>query len=98
MDYDFVKRILDLVEKNLDKVDPNDVLRFTHEFSNDQMERIITVHPTPEGYIVFSVFNEDEWTIVNNICEISEKSIDEVIFELAEEGESSTVVIDPRQF
>jgi len=98
MDYDFVKRILDLVEQNLDQVDPDDILRFTHEFSIDNTERVITVHPTQDGYIVFSVFNEDEWIIVNNICEISEKPLDQVIYELAQEGESSTVIIDPRQF
>jgi hypothetical protein len=98
MDYDFVKRILNLVEQNLSQVDPNDILRFTHEFSVDNTERVITVHPTEDGFIVFSVFNNDEWTMVNNICEISEKPIDEVIYELAKEGDSSTVVIDPRQF
>lgn len=96
--YAFMKRMLELVQENLTFGDDEEIWKFNHELSSDGLERIVTVHPTEEGFIVFSLFNTDEWDMLHNICEISEKTIDEVVVELAQEGESSTIVIDPRQF
>lgn len=74
------------------------IINFDHNLESDGSERMITVHPTEDGMVVFSVFTPEEWIMVNNICEISEKNISTVVYELAEANEITTIVVDPKEY
>jgi len=91
---DFIKRIL---ESFLNKKD-EEIFSFIHDMDEDSSERIITVHATQDGYVVFSIFTIEQWSMVTDICELTDRDIEEVVCEISEDENIPTISIDPKDF
>lgn len=91
---DFIKRIL---EAFLQKQD-DEVFSFLHQMEEEVTEKIVTVHSDPNGYIVFSIFTPEQWSMINDICELTDRDIEDVIKEISEEESIATITVDPKDF
>lgn len=50
------------------------------------------------GKIVFNVFDKEEWAMVLDICQITEKHPSEVVMDLDLEANTRTIIVDPKDF
>lgn len=96
-EFDIVRKILSIFNKHFDS-DMDELLKFSHSLSSTSEEKFVTIHPTKDGNVVFSVLTPEQLDMVNNICQFSGKSIEQVIPELAEVGDIPTIYINPREF
>lgn len=74
------------------------MVKFIHEMEDEGDERIITVHADPNGFMIFSIFTVEEWGMVTDVCDITGRYIDDVIKEIAEDSNITTITIDPKDF
>jgi hypothetical protein len=95
--FDVVRKILSIFNNHFD-AEMDEILQFTHNLSTTDEEKFVTIHPSPEGNIVFCVLTPEQLDLVNNICEFSGKSIDQVVPELAKDGDIESLSIDPKDF
>lgn len=59
-------------------------------------EQIVTVQTDSDGYMVFSVFTPEQWEMAVHIAEVAEKDIQTVVTELSQDGDITTITIDPK--
>lgn len=92
---DFVRRVLDFFK---DKVtaDPSEFYSFAHFLEENQSEYVATVQGEPDGYLVFCIFSHDEWAMVVDICELTNRNACDVVRELADDNAVMNIVVDPR--
>lgn len=90
-----VRKILSIFNNYFD-ADVDEILEFTHSLSTSGEEKFVTIHPTKDGDIAFCVLTPEQLDMVQQICEFSHRSIEEVIPELAEDGDIPTMIINPR--
>ena len=96
---DFIKRLLQFYQES-DYEDMSEGLsKFIHDGSGELTEdKIVTVQVSQEGFMVLCVFTPEQWDMACHISEVSNKDIQQVVQELAEDGDITTVVIDPTEF
>lgn len=92
---DFLKKILQIISESVSK---DGVSHYIHESNDVIEERVITVHANDDGMMVFSIFTPEQWSMVSDIAELSERDIEDVLREIAEEDDIASIVIDPREF
>lgn len=49
---------------------------------NFNLEKMITGHWTDDGYIVFSVFDTDEWKMITEMSKIIKKPVEDIVKDL----------------
>ena len=92
---DFIKKLLKFIEdSNLEEYDIN-FSKFTHIMDQENSERIVTMSTSEEGLVLMSVFTPEQWDMAVHISEVTGKNIQEVVSELACDGDIATIVIDP---
>lgn len=91
---DFIKKILELFA-NVDGDFPH--LLADGEDGNPK-EVVITIHTNPDGKMVFNIFDNEEWAMVKDICELTEKDAAEVVADLNLDDNTRTITIDPKEF
>mgnify|MGYP003347072867 CR=1 FL=1 len=92
---DFLKKILQIISQSISR---DGVSHYIHESNDIMEERVITVHANDDGMMVFSIFTPEQWSMVTDIAEISEREIEDVLREIAEEDNIASIVVDPREF
>jgi hypothetical protein len=87
---DFIKRILNYFSKEQSS--------YEDIFSGAEVEeKIVICYPDESGLLIFVVLDPAQWLMVCDICEISEKGMEEVVRDLVNEGTLSGVAVDPRE-
>jgi len=97
MSMDFIRRLLEFFD-NAEKreVDGFPVYNMPYDQDNEDIqERVVTMHSTNDGKMVMSLFDMEQWDMVCSIAEISEKPVEVVVAELAEDNDITTIVLDP---
>jgi len=92
---DFLKKILQIISESVSK---DGVSHYVHESNDILDERVITVHANEDGMMVFSIFTPEQWSMITDIAEFSERNIEDVLREIAEEDDIASIVVDPREF
>jgi hypothetical protein len=92
---DFLKKILKIIN---DSVSKDGISHYVHESDDFIEQRVITVHANEDGMMVFSIFTPEQWSMVNDIAELSERDIEEVIREIIQENDIASITIDPKEF
>jgi hypothetical protein len=95
--FQIFKKILSIFNNHFD-TDLDEILQFTHNVSSTNEEKFVTIHPSKDGDIVLSVLTPEQLDMVLSICEFSNRSIEHVIPELAEEGDIPTISVNPKEF
>ena len=93
---DFVKQILQFFKERVDLA-PSGFCSFASFLEDDQSEYIVTVYAESNGYLVFSVFSTDEWAMVNDICELTSRNVEDIVREISDNNEIINIVVDPRE-
>lgn len=94
---DLFRRILEFFSSSIRKEDRG-MVKFIHQMDDSGDERIITVHADQDGFMIFSIFTPDEWAMVTDVCDITGRYVDDIIKEIAQENNITTITIDPRDF
>jgi len=94
---DFIRKILSLITGS-EKHDTNGMINFVYQMEEDFSERIITVHYDSDGMIIFSIFSPEEWSMINDISELSGSDIEDIVREVAQDNNVATITIDPTEF
>lgn len=50
------------------------------------------------GMLVFNVFDQDEWAMVMDICDLTSQHPSEVVRDLDLDNNTRTIIIDPNDF
>lgn len=92
---DFVRKILDLFKNKLESTPAefNSFVRFLQDADENQ---IVTVHADSSGYLVFCIFSQQEWLMVNDICELTSRDVSDVVREISDDNLITSIVVDPR--
>lgn len=92
---DFVRRILDFFN-NKSNINSSEFHSFIHELKQDEQQYVITVHAELDGYLTFCILSCDEWAMINDICQLTSKNLEEMIRQLSDNNEITSIVVDPR--
>lgn len=91
---DFIKKILESFLNKKDK----EIFSFIHNMEKDSEERVITVHSNSDGFITFCIFTPEQWSMIIDICQLTNVDVEEVILQIAEDENIATITVDPRDF
>lgn len=91
---EYIRRILEFLAESAIR-DGSSV--FEHR-TNEGDVKMITVHATPDGFIVLTVMTPEEYSMVWDIVELSGKSLEQVIREFDSDGVFATIEFDPKEF
>lgn len=92
---DFVRRILEFFQ-NRTEASSEEFSAFIHELKEDSQEYAITVHAESDGYLTFCILSKAEWDMIVDICQLTSKNVEEMIRELSNNNEITSIVVDPR--
>lgn len=92
---DFVRRILEFFQ-NKTEAKSEDFCSFLHELKDDGKEYVITVHAEADGYLTFCILSKAEWDMVVDICELTSRNVENMIRDLSDNNEITSIVVDPR--
>lgn len=92
---DFVRRILDLFKKE-QLAGTNKFTSFIHVSDSTSSEFVVTVHTDVTGYLIFSIFSPEEWAMIIDVCELTSRNPEDIVREIADNDESTSIAIDPR--
>lgn len=92
---DFVRRILEFFQ-NKTETSSEEFSTFIHELKEDGKEYAITVHAESDGYLTFCILSKAEWDMIVDICQLTSKNVEEMIRELSDNNEITSIVVDPR--
>lgn len=73
----FYKLINRFLESRKNASEPQ--LDFEYEKVEDNQEIIVTVHTEDDFNFTMSIFDKDQWSMVTDICDLSNKTQEEVI-------------------
>lgn len=93
---DFVRKILDLFKNKLE-ASPAEFNSFVKFLEDAKDHQVVTVHADPDGYLVFCIFSQQEWSMVNDICELTSRNIEDIVRDLADDHSITSIVVDPRE-
>jgi hypothetical protein len=65
---------------------------------NEELEKVVTIHSDANGNLIFSAFEPEEWEMMNGICEITGRDINDLIEDIEADDTSRILVVDPREF
>lgn len=65
--------------------------------SDDSSESFITFHTDSDGNLVMSVFDSDQWSLIQDMGEFANKDVEQIVRELDPSG-PNIHVIDPDGF
>lgn len=68
------------------------------EMDDPDLEHVITVHPTKDGKLIFSLFQPEEWQMIESVAEIAGKKVEQVVSELEQENLVKKIVVDPKDY
>jgi len=87
--WDMVRKILG----GLGNKDVSGLAEFEFE-TDDPDEAIITFHTSDEGKIVLSIFDDEQWSLIEDMAKFLDKPVEEVVKELDPSG-PNIYVLDP---
>lgn len=59
---------------------------------------ILTVHSNDEGNVVFNTFSVEQWEMMDDIAELTQKDKFTIIEDLCRDGEIESWIVDPATF
>lgn len=92
---DFVRKILRLL---MNRQERDGIISFEHQMTDDNTERVITVHTSEDGMIVLTVFTVAEWEMLMNVVELTGDSVEDVVRSVANDEYVATIIFDPKDF
>ena len=95
---DFFKRLFELIANS--KKDGEQISKqiFLFEDEDVEKENIISFYPNGAGNLVFTLFNVDQWDMINDISELTNKDKFAIIKEMVVSKEIESWVVDPKEF
>lgn len=92
---DFIQRVLQFFA-NVTPKEHNGLVEFIHESDDPYLRRVVTIHAEKEK-IIFSIFTDDQFQMVLDVCELTGSDISKMIKDLADNNEIVTIAIDPKE-
>lgn len=92
---DFVRRILEFFQ-NKPETDSSEFCSFLHELKEDGKQYVITAHAETNGYLTFCIMDRPQWDMIIDICQLTSKDVEEMVRELSDNNEITSIVVDPR--
>lgn len=77
--------------------DESEIVDFA-ELDDPDLEHVITVHPNKEGMLIFSLFEPDQWSMIEGIAEVTGKQVSDIVADLEEENLIKKLVLDPKNY
>lgn len=95
---DFFKRLFELIVYS--REDGKEISKqiFLFEDEDTEKESIISFYPDGRGNLVFTLFNVEQWDMINDISELTHRDKFAIIEEMVTSKEIESWVIDPREF
>jgi len=94
---EFIRRILEFFSGSAMKRN-GDMINFVYELEDDHSQRVVTIHADPNGFMIFTIFTPEEWQMIENISELSERNVEDVVREVIQDNSLTTITIDPTEF
>jgi len=95
---DFFKRLFELIIYNKENGEELSKQVFLFEDEDTEKESVISFYPDKNGNIVFTLFNTDQWDMINDISELTYRDKFAIIEEMVSSKEIESWVIDPAEF
>lgn len=92
---DFVRRILEFF-KNNSAHSANDFNSFLSELKAESDGYVVTVHTEQDGFLTLSMMEKSQWQMIVDICELTSRSVQDMVRQLSDNNEITSIVIDPR--
>lgn len=91
-------RFWNLIQKIFESLKQNgsEMMEFEFESENDS-ESFITFHTDDKGNLIMSVFDADQWSLIQDMSAFADKGVEEIVRELDPSG-PNIHVIDPDGF
>jgi hypothetical protein len=83
--------IIKKIIEGLNRKDVSNMMEFEYE-DEDEKQSIITFHTDEEGNLVLSVFDTDQWSLIEDMSEFAEKPVEDIIRELDPSGPNIHIV------
>lgn len=87
--WDIIRKIMN----GLGNKDVSGLLEYSLDGSETD-EAIVTFHTNDDGFVVMSVFDSDQWSLIEDMSEFAEKPVEDIVKELDPSG-PNVWVIDP---
>ncbi len=95
---DFFKRLFELIIYNKEDGEELSKQVFLFEDEDTEKESIISFYPDKKGNIVFTLFNTEQWDMINDICELTNRDRFSIIEDMVSSKEIESWVINPDEF
>lgn len=92
---DFVRRILEFFQNNSTR-SADDLSSFVNELKAESNGYVITVHSEENGFLTFCMMDKAQWQMIVDVCELTSKSVQDMIRQLSDQNEITSIVVDPR--
>jgi len=84
-------KIIRKILRGLEEKDTANMMEFEYE-DEDEKPSIITFHTDKDGNLILSVFDEDQWSLIEDMSEFSERSMEDIIRDLDHSGPNIHVI------
>ena len=71
MNEEVFKKLMELFGQMINE-DDSEIVEFA-ELSDEDLEHVVTVHPDKDGNLVFSLFEPEQWQMIEGIAEMTRK-------------------------
>lgn len=95
---DFFKRLFELIIYSKDNGEEIDKQIFLFEDEDTDKESVISFYPDKNGNIVFTLFNTEQWDMINDISELTYRDKFAIIEEMVSSKEIEAWVVDPTEY
>jgi hypothetical protein len=72
MNEEMFKKLMELFGHLIDN-DDSEIVDFA-ELTDEDLEHVVTVHPDKDGNLVFSLFEPEQWMMIEGIAEMTRKA------------------------
>jgi len=96
MNEELFRKLMEVFGHLIDEED-SEIVDFA-EIDDPDLEHIITVHSDDDGQLVFSLFEPEEWEMIEGIAEVAGKEVEVIIKELEQENLVKKLVVNPKDY
>jgi len=87
--WDIVKKIM----KALGDREVSSMMEFNYESDDpDAEDSVITFHTDEDGNLVMSVFDLDQWSLIEDMSDFADKDVEDIVRELDSSGPNICVI------
>ena len=90
------KKLMNLFSRMI-KEQRSEIVEFA-ELNDQDLQKVITVHPNDEGNLVICVFAPQQWQMIQDVCLMTGKQEAEVVSGIEKENLVKKIILDPKKY